>query len=83
MIYKCCVFQPANTWLRMRSRGRKQSKTFENELKNTCFSWMRLLVEMHNIQGMQKLSKISVSHISRISSILFLIIIYATVYTRV
>ena len=33
----CCVFQPANACLRMRSHGRKQWKTLENYQKSTFF----------------------------------------------
>ena len=30
-LHCCCVFQPANTCLRMRSHGRKRAKSFKNE----------------------------------------------------
>ena len=32
-----CVFGPVNTYLRMRSHGRKRSKTFKNDLKSIFF----------------------------------------------
>ena len=38
-IQTCCVFRPVNACLRMRSHGRKRSKTFENHEKVPFSSW--------------------------------------------